>query len=177
MWLVLQVPPQRELFASRLLDRLDVPCYVPTIETKARWSDRTKTIAAPLFRGYVFVRAGIGPAFTPPGSLGSLLKQGGAIAQLTDADIEQIRRICEGPMEVELVTEMHKGDRVRIEDGPLAGVEGVLVSEPSGRRLIVAIEAMGKSLSVHIDREDASKCEPSTPSRNRNRNPQQNRAA
>jgi hypothetical protein len=43
------------------------------------------------------------------------------------------------------------GARVRVENGPLAGVVGVLVSEPESRRLIVSISILQRSIAAVLD--------------------------
>jgi hypothetical protein len=46
------------------------------------------------------------------------------------------------------------GQRVRMTHGPLKGVEGILVRDPSGDRLVVAIELLNQGASVHVDQDD-----------------------
>jgi transcription antitermination factor NusG len=45
------------------------------------------------------------------------------------------------------------GDRVRLEDGPLAGIEGILLREKSQFRVVVSIELLQRSVAVEIGRE------------------------
>jgi transcription antitermination factor NusG len=44
-----------------------------------------------------------------------------------------------------------RGDDVRIESGPLRGVTGLLISEPTKRRLIVSILLLRRSIAVELD--------------------------
>jgi transcription antitermination factor NusG len=45
------------------------------------------------------------------------------------------------------------GQRVLIEKGPLAGVEGLLVSIKKIFRLVVSVNMLQRSISVEVDRE------------------------
>src|SRR5258708_16117906 len=43
------------------------------------------------------------------------------------------------------------GDRVRIERGPLKGVEGALISDKNGYQLVVGVELLQRSIAVRLD--------------------------
>ena len=43
------------------------------------------------------------------------------------------------------------GERVRIEEGPLAGVQGTLLREKSSLRVVVNVEVLQRSIAVEID--------------------------
>jgi transcription antitermination factor NusG len=45
------------------------------------------------------------------------------------------------------------GDRVRLEDGPLAGIEGILLREKTQCRVVVSVELLQRSVAVEIGRE------------------------
>ena len=45
------------------------------------------------------------------------------------------------------------GQRVRIEEGSLAGIEGLLIQERGKDRLIVSVHLLQRSVSVEIDRD------------------------
>ena len=46
------------------------------------------------------------------------------------------------------------GQRVRVRNGALSGVEGTLVSRSGARALIVSLDAINQSLSVRIEGYD-----------------------
>ena len=48
---------------------------------------------------------------------------------------------------------LRKGDRVRVVFGSMEGVEGVLVQEKSGDRLVISVHLLQRSLAVEIDRD------------------------
>ncbi len=59
-----------------------------------------------------------------------------------------------------LVTEpwpfLEVGQRVRLEEGPLAGLEGILVAEAKQERLVVSVTLLKRSVAVTIDRHWAT---------------------
>ena len=46
---------------------------------------------------------------------------------------------------------MNLGEKVRIEIGPLAGVEGILVALKGSNRLVVSVSLLQRSVSVEIN--------------------------
>jgi len=53
---------------------------------------------------------------------------------------------------LEPIAYLRTGARVRVTDGPLAGVEGILWEGDAHRRLVVGIEILGRSVAVNMDR-------------------------
>jgi len=48
---------------------------------------------------------------------------------------------------------MRVGDRVRIAEGPLRGIEGLLVSIKNECRLVIAISLLQRMVSAEIERD------------------------
>jgi transcription antitermination factor NusG len=48
---------------------------------------------------------------------------------------------------------MRAGDAVRVLEGPLKGMEGLLVSGADKARVVVSVELLQRSVAVEIDRE------------------------
>jgi transcription antitermination factor NusG len=48
---------------------------------------------------------------------------------------------------------LKEGQRVRIEQGALEGVEGMLVREKSDWRVVLSIELLQRAVSVEVDRD------------------------
>jgi len=55
-WFVLYVKAQKEVMVATTLAKLGLEVYCPVTKEIRQWSDRKKTIEAPLFKSYVFVR-------------------------------------------------------------------------------------------------------------------------
>jgi transcription antitermination factor NusG len=46
------------------------------------------------------------------------------------------------------------GERVRIKSGPLAGLEGIILREGSGLRVVLSLELIMQSIVVEVDNWD-----------------------
>jgi transcription antitermination factor NusG len=113
-----------------------------------------KTITLPVFSNYVFcrfapaTRAGV---LKTPG-VRSLVGFGGCPAPVPDAEIEAIRKAVGSGLPVEPWPFVRAGDRVRVLDGPLRGLDGLLVSGANKTRVVVSVELLQRSVAVEIDR-------------------------
>jgi len=121
---------------------------------KRRWSDRSKTIEQFLFPGYVFTR--LNPhrrllVVTAPGVV-RLVGFGTKPAPIPDQEIENIRAMVRSGLLVKPWPYLEVGQRVLIERGPLAGVEGILQDVKGKFRLLVSISLLHRSVSAEIDR-------------------------
>ena len=55
---------------------------------------------------------------------------------------------------------MRAGERVRIDEGPLRGVEGLLVRSKSDFKVVISVEILRRSVAVELDREAVSSVSP-----------------
>jgi transcription antitermination factor NusG len=69
-------------------------------------------------------------------------------------EIEAIRAMIASGRGVMPWPVLRLGQRVRIEAGPLHGVEGILVREKSIYRVVVSVELLNRGVAVEIDREE-----------------------
>jgi transcription antitermination factor NusG len=75
---------------------------------------------------------------------------------IPDVQIEHIRRAVEaGALPAPYV---QVGERVRVEFGPLAGLEGILVRRESRGRLVVSVDLLQRSVSLEIDEDHVGSC-------------------
>jgi transcription antitermination factor NusG len=71
---------------------------------------------------------------------------------VADTEIEALQRIQNTELAVMPHPYLREGRRVRINDGPLAGVEGILVrSRPSRGLLVLSVELLHQSVAVELD--------------------------
>jgi transcription antitermination factor NusG len=152
-WSALHTRYQHEKAVESLLTAKGFETFLPTYDRVRRWKDRNKRIAEALFPGYLFV-ANVEErrlqAITTPGVC-AVVSAGGVPAVIPTDEIETIRKSVSDPSRVAPHPYLEKGDTVRVEWGPLAGVEGILVRTKDSFRLVVSIEILGRAAAVEID--------------------------
>jgi transcription antitermination factor NusG len=154
-WYALHV---RSNFGSQVTCELmakEVETYLPTYDEVHRWKDRRKTIAVPVFPGYVFARF----VDSPPCRLNVLktrgviriLGTGTSIHPVPDNEIVSLQRMLNSRLRCFGHPFLQEGARVRIKRGPLRDVEGILVRVKNQTRLVVSIELLSQAVATEID--------------------------
>ncbi len=154
-WFVLTVAPQHELSAEQHLHTKRFEASVPTYRVRRRWSDRVKTITLPLFPGYVFCRFASDTriaVLNTPGVRGAI-SFGSQLAYLEDHEIERIHRMIDSGLNLEPLAGLKTGMQVKILDGPLHGMHGVLAQVNGSVRVVVNVELLHRAVAVHVDLE------------------------
>ena len=70
-----------------------------------------------------------------------------------DAEIEALKKAVRSQLPLGPWPYLKAGQRVRIEKGILAGVEGTLSRESTGWRVVVSVAALERSIAVEVDRD------------------------
>ena len=139
------------------LDAKGFEVFLPTI---AVWSSRAGAkhkIRRPLFPGYLFVRDELsGPRYVEllkaRGLVGVLGGKDGAPGEIPEIEIDAIRALVHSELPASPYPYLQTGQRVRITEGPLAGVEGILVDRRAGKRLLVlSVHLFRRSVAVEVD--------------------------
>ena len=152
-WHALSVKHQHERTVEAALKHKGFEAFSPTYRTRRQWSDRTKEIEQPLFAGYVFCRFAY-PAKarilnTP--AVSRVVEFGGGPAIVPDAEIAAVRAVVAAGQPMRPWPQLKPGDRVRVERGPLRGVEGILLREKDAVELVVSVELLQRSVAVQVD--------------------------
>jgi transcription antitermination factor NusG len=77
---------------------------------------------------------------------------GGAPQPIADREIAAIRAVVDAHLPTLPCPYLPTGTAVRIEFGPLAGIEGIVVVEKSGERLILSVHLLQRSVAVEMER-------------------------
>jgi transcription antitermination factor NusG len=155
-WFALQTRPRHERIVARQLQEKGYDVFLPTWRTRRRWSDRFKDVELPLFEGYTFCRMGMqvsARVITTPGVIRIVGIANKPIA-VDDAEIAALQRIVASCHTVTPWPFLSVGQRVRIESGGLAGLEGILESVRGARRIVVSIGLLRRSVAVELERDD-----------------------
>jgi transcription antitermination factor NusG len=155
-WYGIRTRSNRERVAAGVLAGKGFECYLPMHRSQRRWSDRIVSTEAPLFPGYLFCRFNPKkrmPILTTPGIV-QIVGFGSEPAPIPDAEIEAIHTVLNSSPDAEPCSYLRAGHRVRVQNGPLKDVEGILVKEKSNWRLVVSIEILQRSVWVEVDRDN-----------------------
>jgi len=113
----------------------------------------------PLFPGYIFCRLNPEdrlPLLKIPGVV-HFVGFGKTVVLIEEGEIAAIRAAIEAELPVEPWPFLDAGNRIRLETGPLAGVEGFLI--PSGMearvddRIVVSVGVLRRSVAVEVKRQ------------------------
>jgi transcription antitermination factor NusG len=152
-WFAVRVGSRCEKSVSAMAQGKGIEEFLPLYECRRCWSGGSKTVKLPLFPGYVFCRLDPRhrlPLLTIPGVL-HFVGIGKIPVPIEDAEIAAIQTALHGGLSAEPWRFPEVGQRVRLENGPLAGVEGILISVPTRQRIIVSISILGRSVAVEIE--------------------------
>jgi transcription antitermination factor NusG len=152
-WFAVQVRAGREALAARHLRTRGYEVFLPTYRERRRWSDRVKIVEQALFAGYVFSRFQIGvvgKVITTPEVI-RIVGSGISPQAVPSLELDAIRRIVDAKLDAEPWPGMAPGERVRITSGALQGIEGTVLATKQGRRLIVSVTLLQRSVAVELD--------------------------
>lgn len=139
------------------LERQGFHCFLPmAVNPYQRRTERHSRIE-PLFPRYLFLNAiadqqSLGPVRSTRGVC-SLVRSGMQLVTMPDLVINTIRQRCDpetGLVQLEPVP-VKIGDRVRVFDGPLAGIEGVFRERKGETRAVLLMRLLGTETIVEVE--------------------------
>jgi len=153
-WYALLTKPRHEKTVAAQLKGKGYEQFLPLYRSWRRSAGRVRDAFLPLFPGYMFCRFNEFrrlPILMTPGVF-SIVGIGNAPEPIPDDDIATIQTACSSGLEVGPWPYLERGDRVRVEFGPLKGVEGIFLAEKNSVRLVISVGILQRSLAVEVDR-------------------------
>jgi transcription antitermination factor NusG len=141
--------------ALQLVQR-SVEHFLPLYESMRRWKDRRIKLQMPLFPGYVFVRLALRDrlqVLQVPG-LARLVGFNGLPCALPNSEIEAMQTCLERKAYLEPHPYVQVGRRVRVQCGPLAGLEGIVVRKKNRMRFVISLDLIQRSVAVEVEAVD-----------------------
>src|SRR5258707_5531577 len=126
-WFALQVYCRSEVVTSQLLQEKGYPVFVPLYLRRKPRGTRTELREFPLFGGYAFCQFDPLkrlPILTTP-SVIRIVGLGKIPVPIEDSEITALQRITKAGLALRPCDYLRAGNRVRIDEGPLKGVEGI----------------------------------------------------
>jgi transcription antitermination factor NusG len=152
-WFALQVRTRHERWVASHLEGSGFELFLPLYKCRKRWSDRVKESELPLFPGYLFCR--MDPQDRLP-----ILKTPGVIqivgfnhkpVPVDEVEISSLQRLVSSGVPNQPWPYIQVGEQVRIESGPLRGLEGRVVEFKGNHRLVLSITLLQRSVAVEMD--------------------------
>jgi transcription antitermination factor NusG len=157
-WFALQVRVRWEASATAALSGKGYETLLPTCRSQRRWTGRHKEVNSPLFPGYVFCRFDVSrrlPILVTPGVI-AVVGRGRVPVPVEESEISAIQTLVSSGLPAEPWPYLEIGQRVRIEDDALYGLEGILIRFKGTRRIVVSVSLLRRSVALEIDRAQVS---------------------
>ena len=152
-WYALKVRTRSEPVALAALRNRRYNPFCPTLAERRRYCDRVALVQTPVFPGYVFCRLNIHdkvPVLSAP-AVEYIVSFSGTPTIVPDEEIDAVRRAVEAGARPRAYLAV--GQKIRIEYGALAGIEGVLERIGKEHRIVVSVHLLQRSVSVEIDED------------------------
>jgi transcription termination/antitermination protein NusG len=131
--------------------------FLPKIEVWSQRAGKRHLINIPMFSGYLFLhhimdKTSYIEVCKARGLVRILGERWDKLSTIPDAEIEAIQRLVTAQLPVLPYPFLQKGQAVRITQGPLVGVEGILVNtKPTKGLLVLTVELLQRSVAVEVD--------------------------
>ncbi len=131
--------------------------FLPMIREWSRRAGVRRLIPVPMFAGYLFVRHAIEKRsyieiVNTRGVVRILGERWDRLAPIDDEEMESIQRLDRSDLALVPYPYLREGQRVRIVEGALTGVEGFLVRHKSNRgMLVLSVNLLNRSVAVEVD--------------------------
>lgn len=153
-WYALAVHPRKEDMVEHQLRARSYKAVCPRYKKLVRHARSTKTIATPLFPGYLFVqldetRQSWRRVNWVSGSIG-LIKFDSRPAPLADSFVEQIVSYLGNDGLIAFKQKLSVGDRIEAVGGPFDRLIGEIIEMSCSDRVKVLIEALNRKVEVSL---------------------------
>jgi transcriptional antiterminator RfaH len=156
-WFAVYTKPRQERIALENLERQGFRCFLPMAINPYQRRSAAKPRIEPLFPRYLFLNArpdrqSLGPVRSTRGVV-NLVRFGMKLVEVPGRIIELIGNRLDpatglvrlDPVPVEV------GDKVKVFDGPFAGIEGIFRECKGHNRALLLISMLGTESSVEVD--------------------------
>jgi transcription antitermination factor NusG len=154
-WYAVRVRSRFEVVTSAVLVERGYETFFPSYRSRHTWSDRVKEVEIPLFPGYLFCRFDAADPYrvlNTPGVV-NVVSVGPRPLPVDEQEVSSIQKVCRSGRDAQPWPFLQVGQRVRVECGPLAGTEGIVLEVKSACRIVVTLTLLQRSVSAEIERE------------------------
>ncbi len=158
-WYCIHTKPKKEPYVQKYLHQeLELATYYPQLSRKRVIRRVKKTVLEPLFPRYLFCRLELATSYravTYARDVLGVVSSGDVPIEVPDHTVEQLQSWIERYAEsIELALKPKQGDRVKITEGPMQGLEAIFLSDPSqNERIALLLDLMNSQARVQIRRD------------------------
>lgn len=154
-WVALYTNSRAEKKTALTLESAGFEVYLPLQHTRRQWSDRWKSVEVPLINSYIFAKIRAKDVTPVRNSAGvvAIVSWHGKPAIIPDKEINAIKRLMDAEAEVHVrnSSQLKRGAKVRIVEGPFTNMEGMLIRECEDGNFCVSISGLDFALVTTIE--------------------------
>lgn len=151
-WYAVYTRPRAEFKAAEQLKDSGIEFYMPVVTRVKKWSDRKKKVTEPVIRSYIFIFADEKERVKALEnySVVRCVFDAGKPAVIPEWQINNLKKMLEVSSDVIVKSGLVPGVKVRILNGPFAGVEGIYSGEDNEKTLAVTINLLNRSIIAQL---------------------------
>jgi transcription termination/antitermination protein NusG len=153
-WYVAHVRPRREKKLLQFCAREKLDASLPCYRLAHRYRGKTVVFQKPLFPGYVFLHI-------PADKRGVILQSDhlAGLLEIADQDLfvrqlHEVMRALETDLEIRLAPTIGEGQRVKIKNGPLRGIEGWVEKRHGMTTVLLRLDFISQAAAVKVEATD-----------------------
>ena len=131
--------------------------FLPRVQAWSRHGDVRQLVSSPMFPGYLFIRHRMDKSshvevLKCRGLVKILGERWDRLSSIPDDEIDCLRTLADAGLPALPYPYLHEGQRMRILQGPLSGIEGIYITgDPDKGLLVLSVELLRRSVAVEID--------------------------
>jgi transcription antitermination factor NusG len=154
-WYAVYTRTRHEKRVAEHCTQRGITAFLPLYQVQRQWKQRRAEVVLPLFPSYIFVHIALKErvrVLALPGIV-SLVSFNNVPAVVPESQIESLKRaVILGRAEPHVY--LQSGRRVRVTNGPLVGLEGIIVEIKNRVQVIVSFQWMARSVAISLDATD-----------------------
>jgi len=150
-WWVALTKSRREKALAHFLAQRGIGYFLPMVKKQQPSRLRTRFSMVPLFPGYVFFQGNVQQRYLAYSS--NHIARAIQVKQkekLLD-ELHSIQRVLSSGTPVYPYDFLSEGQRVRITNGPMCGVEGIIDRKKNNYRLVLQIETIAQAIALDLE--------------------------
>lgn len=148
-WAVYTKPRQEKALARDLADK-GVPMFLPLVAKQSLVRGRRVRSEFPLFTSYIFAFCDAQERIVTLDTKRVVQMVAATDQAAMTQDLRNIHSLVAAGAPLTVEARLQPGQRVRVKNGALKGVEGIIVSRRGEDRLVVAVEFLQQGVSIVI---------------------------